>query len=136
MKVDFFLFRSPCTLCNLDDAMPLLRPTMTSSRLLRLHIDRGLERHGYPWVPIDQGPRGLYQVDPTCQKPHRPASGPIDLIHNPEDLGRYQKTLSRSQRIRRAWSTRRATRSRPDAASRSADREILLVIKANGLPNL
>jgi hypothetical protein len=27
----------------------------TSPQPLRLHIDRGLERHGYPWVPTDQG---------------------------------------------------------------------------------
>jgi hypothetical protein len=68
---------------------------MTLSRPLHLHIDRGLERHGYPWVPTDQGPRGPCQVDLTCQKPRRPASGPRDLIHNPDDLGRLQKTLSR-----------------------------------------
>jgi hypothetical protein len=28
-----------------------------------------LQRHGYPWVPTDQGPGGPCQVDPTCQKP-------------------------------------------------------------------
>jgi hypothetical protein len=53
-------------------------------------------RHGYPWVPTDQGPRGPYQVDPTCQKPCRPASGLGDLIHNPDDPGRPWTTLSRS----------------------------------------
>jgi hypothetical protein len=51
---------------------------------------------GDPGVPMshkvrtDQGPGGPCQVDPTYQKPHRPASGPRDLIHNPgalEDLG-------------------------------------------------
>jgi hypothetical protein len=46
------------------------------------------ERHGYKWVPTDQGPGGPYQVDPTCQKSHQPASGLGDLIHNPGDLGR------------------------------------------------
>ena len=28
---------------------------MTPSRSLHLHITRGLARHGYPWVPTDQG---------------------------------------------------------------------------------
>jgi hypothetical protein len=42
--------------------MPLLRFDMTSSRLLLLHVDRGLKRHGYPWVPID-----LPEDPSTCQ---------------------------------------------------------------------
>jgi hypothetical protein len=50
------------------------------------------ERHGYPWVPTDQGLRGPCQVDPTCQKPRRPASGPRDLIHNPGNLGTPRTT--------------------------------------------
>jgi hypothetical protein len=49
--------------------MSSLRFNMTSSHRLRLHVNRGLERHGYPWVSTDQGPRGPCQVDPTCQKP-------------------------------------------------------------------
>jgi hypothetical protein len=65
-----------------------LRFDVTSSLPLLQHVDRGLVRHGYPWVPTDQGPKGPCQVDPTCQKPRRPASGPEDLIHNPGDLGR------------------------------------------------
>jgi hypothetical protein len=89
-------FGSLFTLHDHDNVMPLLRLNMTSSRPLRLHSDRGLERHGYPWVPTDQGPRGLCQVDPTCQKPRLPASGSEDLIHNSDDLGRLQKTLPRS----------------------------------------
>jgi hypothetical protein len=50
------------------------------------------ERNGYPWVPTDHGPGGPCQVGSTCQKPHRPASGPRDLIHNPGDLGRPRMT--------------------------------------------
>jgi hypothetical protein len=67
---------------------------MTSSQPLRLYVDQGLERQGYPWIPTDQGLEGPCQVDPTCQKPHRPASGPGDLIHNPGDLGRPRATSS------------------------------------------
>jgi hypothetical protein len=62
---DFLLFGSPCTLRDLTGAMSSLRFNMTSSQPLRLHVDRGLERHGYPWVPTDQGPRDPCQVDPT-----------------------------------------------------------------------
>jgi hypothetical protein len=80
---DFSFFGSPCTLRDFSGTTSLLRFNMTSSQSLHLHVDRGLERHGYSWVPTDQGPGGPYQVDPTCQKPHRPASGPRDLIHNP-----------------------------------------------------
>jgi hypothetical protein len=36
-----------------------------SSQPLRLHIDRGLERHGYPWVPTDQGLNRPRQAGPT-----------------------------------------------------------------------
>jgi hypothetical protein len=57
--------------------------------------------------PHRQGPRRPGQVDPTCQKPRRPASGPGDLIHDPGNLGRLLKTLSRS------WRTRRACGARP-----------------------
>jgi hypothetical protein len=64
--------------------------------------DSGREKHGYPWVPTDQGPIGSCQVDPTCQKPRRPASGPGDLIHNPGDLGRPRKSSSRLRKTCRA----------------------------------
>jgi hypothetical protein len=74
-----------------------LRFDMTSFLPLRLYIDRGLVRHRYPWVPTDQGPRDPCQVDPTCQKPSRPASGPGDLIHSPDDLGRPRTTSSKSR---------------------------------------
>jgi hypothetical protein len=74
-----FLFWILCTLRDFDGVM-------TSSQLLRLHVDRGLERHGYPWVPTDQGLGGPCQVDPTYQKPHRPASGPETLSASPVTL--------------------------------------------------
>jgi hypothetical protein len=61
---------------------------MTSSQPLRLHVGLGLEKHGNPWVPTDQGPRGPCQMDLICQKPHQPASEPRDLIHKTGDLGR------------------------------------------------
>jgi hypothetical protein len=69
---------------------------------LRLHVDRELVRHGYPWVPTDQGPRGPCQVDPTCQKFNRPASGPGDLIRSPttlEDLRRPYPDRGRPARL-------------------------------------
>jgi hypothetical protein len=116
--------------------MFLLRFNMTSSQPLRLHVDRGLERHGYPWVPTDQGPGGPCQVDPTCQKPHLPASEPEDLIHNPGDLGRPWATLSRSRETCRACGASLSPRSRHGATSKSAYRGIHPVITKDDLPNL
>jgi hypothetical protein len=58
-----FHFGSPCTLHDPDGAMTSPSFNMTLSRPVRLHVNRGLERHGYPWVPTDQGPRGPCQVD-------------------------------------------------------------------------
>jgi hypothetical protein len=52
----FVFFGSPCTLRDLSGgAMPSLHFDMTSSRPLHLHVDQGLERQGYPWVPTDEG---------------------------------------------------------------------------------
>jgi hypothetical protein len=68
--------------------------------------DMATVRHGYPWVPTVQDPGGPCQVDPTRQKPHQPTSGPEGPIHNPYELGRLQKTLSGSRRVRKSWSTR------------------------------
>jgi hypothetical protein len=64
-----FLFGSSCTLRDFTDVMSYLRIDVTLSLRIHLHVDRGLERHGYPRVPTDQGPRGPCQVDSTCQKP-------------------------------------------------------------------
>jgi hypothetical protein len=89
-----FSFLSLCTQHDLTDVTSSLRIDVTSSLLLRLHVDRGLDIHGYPWVPTDQGPRGPYQVDPTCQKPCRLASGLGDLICNSNDRRRPWTTLS------------------------------------------
>jgi hypothetical protein len=72
----FSFFGSPCTLRDLSGAMPSLRFDMTSSRPLRLHVDRGLVRHGYPWVPTDQGLSRPRQAGPTYQKTRRPVCGP------------------------------------------------------------
>jgi hypothetical protein len=72
----FFLFGSPRTLCDLSGAMPSLHFDMTSSRPLRLHVDRGLEKHGYPWIPTDKGLNPPRQAGPTYQKTRRPVSGP------------------------------------------------------------
>jgi hypothetical protein len=67
--------------------MPSLHFDMTSSRPLRLHVDRGLETHGYPWVPTDQGLNrpftggpDLPEDPPTCQ------SAPPDLTCGPKDM--------------------------------------------------
>jgi hypothetical protein len=54
----FFFFGSPCTLRDFIAVTSSSRFDVTSSLPLRLHVDRGLVRHGYPWVPTDQGPRG------------------------------------------------------------------------------
>jgi hypothetical protein len=71
---------------------------MTPSQPLRLHVVRGLERHGYPWVPTDQGPGGPCQVDPTCQKPADLQVGLETLSTTPttlEDLGRLHPDSGR-----------------------------------------
>jgi hypothetical protein len=49
---------------------------MTLLRLLRLHIARGLVRHGYPWVPPDLVHGRPQQVGPAYQKTRRLDSGP------------------------------------------------------------
>jgi hypothetical protein len=126
MRRKDFLFWSPCTLCGSID--------VTSSPPLRLHVDRGLVRHGYPWDPTDQGPRGPRQVDPTCQKPCRTASGPRDLIHNPGDPGRPWTILSRSQKTCRACGARFSLDYGGGAASRFEDCRILSVITEGDLP--
>jgi hypothetical protein len=86
------------------------------------------ERHGYPWVPTDQGPGGPSQVDPTYQKSRRPASGPEDLIHNPDDLGRSRTTSSKLCKTCRAYGASFSPRLRRSAASGSVDRGIFFVI--------
>jgi hypothetical protein len=48
---DFFLFGSPCTLHDLTVTTSSFLIDVTSSLPLRLHVDQGLDRHGYPWVP-------------------------------------------------------------------------------------
>jgi hypothetical protein len=90
-------------------------------------------RHGYLGVPTDQGPRGPCQVDPTCQKSCRPASGLGDLIHNPGDPGIPWTTLSRSQKTRRACGERFSLVHGGGAASRPEDRGILSVITEGDL---
>jgi hypothetical protein len=116
--------------------MSSLRFNVTLPKPLRLHVDRGLERHGYPWVPTDQRLGCPYQVDPTCQKPRRPASGPRDLIHNPDDLGRPQATSSRLRNTYRACGASFSPRLEHDATSRSANHEIPSVITEDDLSDL
>jgi hypothetical protein len=88
------------------------------------------------WVPMgphDQGPGGPCQVDPTCQKPHRPASGPRDLIHNPGDLGRPDPDSGRPiGLVMQASPLDRGG----GASSRSEDRGSPSVITEGDLPNL
>jgi hypothetical protein len=63
---------------------------MTFLRSLRLHLARGLVRHGYPWVPTDQAHGRPRQVGPAYQNTRRPVSGPNRPswrpIRPPEDL--------------------------------------------------
>jgi hypothetical protein len=66
--------------------MSLLRLDMALFQPLCLHVNRGLQRHGYPWIPTDQGPGGPSQEDPTCQKP-------FDLQVGPETLSTISATL-------------------------------------------
>jgi hypothetical protein len=107
---------------------------VTSSLPLRLHVDRGLVRHGYPWVPTDKGPRGPCQVIPTCQKFNRPASGPGDLIHSLSDLGRSRATLYRSRATCQACGASLSLGHGGGAASRLEDRGTLSVITEGDLP--
>jgi hypothetical protein len=90
--------------------------------------------HGYPWVPTDQGPRGPCQVDLTCQKTSRPASGPADLIRNLGNLGRPRTTLSRSRATCQACGASLPLDHNSGAASRPEDRGILSVITEGDLP--
>jgi hypothetical protein len=55
----FFLFGSPCTLCDLTGATSSLRFDVTSSPLLRLHVDRRLVRHGYCQIVRSKQPTGV-----------------------------------------------------------------------------
>jgi hypothetical protein len=130
---DDFLYWSPCTLRDLIDVTSSLRIDVTSSPPLCLHVDRGLERHGYPWVPT-QGPRGPCQVDSTCQKPCRHVSGPKDLIRNPGDLGKPWTTLSRLRKTCRACGASFSLDHDGGAASSSEDRRILSIITEGDLP--
>jgi hypothetical protein len=127
-------FGSPCTLRDFIVVTSSLHFDVTSFLPLHLHVDRGLVRHGYPWVPTDQGPRGPCQVDPTCQKPSRPASGLGDLVHSPSDLGRPRMTLSRSRMTCRACGASYSLDHGGGAASRPGDREIHSVITEGDLP--
>jgi hypothetical protein len=93
-----FLFLSPCTLHDLDDATTSPSVDVPSSRPLRLHVDWGFERHGYSCVPTNQGSRGLSsgpdlpkapQNWKWAQRPYpqlrRPWKTPEDLIQIPGD---------------------------------------------------
>jgi hypothetical protein len=129
-----FFFGSPCTLCDFIAIMSSLCFDVTSFLPLRLHVDRRLVRHGYPWVPTDHGPRGPCQVDPTCQNPSRPASGSLDLIHSSSDLRRPRATLSRSRATCQACGASLPLDHGGGAASRPEDHGIISVITEGDLP--
>jgi hypothetical protein len=100
---------------------------MNFLRSLRLHLARGLVRHGYPWVPTDQAHDRPRQVGPAYQKTRRPVSGPNrpswrptrapedllddypdDLVHHDlktwrtrQDLGRLRPKADRWDMARR-----------------------------------
>jgi hypothetical protein len=59
---------------------------VTFLRSLRIHLARGLVRHGYPWVPTDQAHgRPDKWVRPT-RGPADLSVGPTDLVGSPHDL--------------------------------------------------
>jgi hypothetical protein len=95
---------------------------MTFLRPLRLHLARGLARHGYPWVPTDQAHGRPRQVGPAYQKTRRPVSGPNRLswrpIRPPEDLP--EDSLDDLIRYDlKTWRTRQDKTSVDSAQSRS-----------------
>jgi hypothetical protein len=61
MLICFFLDRRACY----STCRQLYDFVMTFLRSLRLHLARGLVRHGYPWVPIDQAHGRPRQVGPA-----------------------------------------------------------------------
>jgi hypothetical protein len=80
-------------LFNLSIALRLRHDLLRS---LRLHIARGLVRHGYPWVPTDQAHGRPRQVGPAYKKTRRlvsvpgrpswqPTRPPEDLSEDPLD---------------------------------------------------
>jgi hypothetical protein len=75
-------------------------------------------------------------VDPTCQKPYRPASGPRDLIHNPGDLGRPRTTLSILQTTYQACGASLSLDHGGDAVSRPDDYGVLSIITEGDLPKI
>jgi hypothetical protein len=129
-----FLHGSLCTLRDFIAVTSSLCFDVTSFLPLRLHIDRGLVRHGYPWVSTDQGLRGPCRVGLPCQKLSRPASGPEDLIHSSGDLGRPRTTLSRSRATCQACEASLSIDHGGASASRSEDHGIFSVITEGELP--
>jgi hypothetical protein len=97
---------------------------MTFLRSLRVHLARGLVRHGYPWVPTDQAHNRPRQVGLAYQKTRRPISrpnrpswqptrppenlpedSPNDLIQNDLKTWRIRQDLGgfRPKQIDRIW---------------------------------
>jgi hypothetical protein len=81
---------------------------MTFLRSLRLHLARGLVRHGYPWVPTDQAHGRPRQVGPACQKTRRPVSGPNRPIWQPTRPPENLPEDSQNDLIHHDLKTRRA----------------------------
>jgi hypothetical protein len=72
-------------------------------------------------------------MDQTCHKPCRPASGPRDLIHNPDDPRRPWTTLSRSQMTCWACGASFSLDHGGSTANRSEDCGVLSVIMEGDL---
>jgi hypothetical protein len=70
----------------LFDLSIALRLRHDLSKFVRLHLARGLVRHGYPWVPTDQAHGRSRQVGLAYQKTPDLSVGPTDLVGSPHDL--------------------------------------------------
>jgi hypothetical protein len=93
--------------------------------------------HGSPPTRVLEVPNewpNLPEAQPTCHKLSRPASGPGDLIHSSDDLGRLWMTLSRSRATCQACEASLSLDHGGGGASRLEGRGIYSVITEGDLP--
>jgi hypothetical protein len=75
---------------------------MTSFQPLRLHVDRGLERHGYPWDPSARVPKVPVKWTQAAKSPADLKVGLETLSTTPttmEDLRQPQPDSGRPPRL-------------------------------------